>query len=170
MTGYPRSPRLTRAGLVLIDPDSGAVDRIITLQYAAETLQRSLQAQTIADEPDRSQPLRLTGPAVETLTLDAMLDATDQLEQPKQFPDALETGIFPAGGLLATDMSKTTHHNPFGKRPLVLERQEGDSPTTKAQQSNPFSSLKSNFKVEEKPKRKLTYVEWCILLDDHIPF
>lgn len=96
MTGFPRSPKLTRAGLVLISPDSGAVDRIITLQYASETLSRSLEVQSIADEPDRSQPLRLTGPAVETITLEAELDATDQLEHPDDNPDVVASGIFPA--------------------------------------------------------------------------
>ena len=70
MSGFLRSPVLHRAGLVLIDPESGAVEQIITLQYASESLQRSLEIQAIADEPDRSQPLRLTGPAVETITID----------------------------------------------------------------------------------------------------
>lgn len=96
MTGFPRSPKLTRAGLVLISPESGNVERIVTLQYASETLQRSLEVQSIADEPDRSQPLRLTGPAVETITLDAELDATDQLEFPRENPDTVDAGIFPA--------------------------------------------------------------------------
>ncbi|NVO58266.1 hypothetical protein HW561_20990 [Rhodobacteraceae bacterium B1Z28] len=107
MTGFPRSPKLTRAGLVLIDPESGAVDRVITLQYAAETLQRSLEVQSIADEPDRSQPLRLTGPAVETLTLEAELDATDQLEKPDEFPEATEAGLFPALSALETMLHPT---------------------------------------------------------------
>ena len=49
MTGFPRSPRLTRAGLVLIDPDGGAVERIISLQYASENLQRSFQIQVHQD-------------------------------------------------------------------------------------------------------------------------
>ena len=41
MTGFPRSPKLARAGLVLIDPETGgAIQRIISLQYASETLQR----------------------------------------------------------------------------------------------------------------------------------
>lgn len=95
MTGFPRSPRLTRAGLVLIAPDSGALERIITLQYAAETLSRSFEIQAIADEPNRSQPLRLTGPAVETITLEAELDATDQLELPDRNPEVVEAGLFP---------------------------------------------------------------------------
>ena len=96
MTGFPRSPRLTRAGLVLIAPDSGAIERIITLQYAADSLKRTLKAQAVEGEADRSQPLRLTGPAVETISLDAELDATDQLEAPDDHPDAVSFGLFPA--------------------------------------------------------------------------
>ena len=102
MSGYPGSPKLLRAGLVLIDPGSGAVVRIIALQYASETLQRQLEAQTVQDEPDRSQPLRLTGPAKETITLDAELDATDQLEFPDRNPDAVALGIHPQLAALET--------------------------------------------------------------------
>ncbi|QHQ36673.1 hypothetical protein [Algicella marina] len=108
MTGFPRSPKLTRAGLVLISPESGNVERIITLQYASETLSRSLEVQGIADEPDRSQPLRLTGPAVETITLEAEMDATDQLEFPDQNPDTVESGIFPALSALETLIHPTS--------------------------------------------------------------
>ena len=108
MSGYPRSPLLHRAGLVLIEPSSGAVNRIITLQYASESLQRSLEIQAIADEPDRSQPLRLTGPAVETITLEAALDATDQLEFAEQNSDAVETGLFPALSAIETLIHPTT--------------------------------------------------------------
>ncbi len=118
MTGFPRSPKLTRAGLVLIAPESGAIERIITLQYAAETLQRSLQVQSIQDEPDRSQPLRLTGPAVETITLEAELDATDQLEFPRDNPDTLEAGIFPALSAMETLLHPTVSQ---------LERQNAQS-------------------------------------------
>lgn len=96
MTGFPRSPKLTRAGLVLIDPEGGAVQRIIALQYPPETLQRSFQVQAVSDEPERSRPLRLKGPAVETITLEAEIDATDQLEFPDQNRDAVEAGVFPA--------------------------------------------------------------------------
>jgi hypothetical protein len=108
MTGFPRSPKLTRAGLVLIDPEGGQVMRIITLQYASETLQRSFEVQSIQDEPERSQPLRLTGPAVETITLEAELDATDQLEFPRDNPAAVEAGVFPALAALETLIHPTT--------------------------------------------------------------
>lgn len=118
MTGFPRSPKLTRAGLVLISPESGAVERIITLQYAAETLQRTLEVQAIEDEPDRSQPLRLTGPAVETISLDAELDATDQLEFPDRNADVVELGLFPVLAALEGLLHPTV---------AQLERQAGQS-------------------------------------------
>lgn len=108
MTGFPGSPKLTRAGLVLIDPESGAVDRILTLQYAADSLTRSIEAQQIADEPDRSQPLRLTGPAIETITLEAELDATDQLERPDENGDTVEAGLFPALAAMETLLHPTS--------------------------------------------------------------
>lgn len=96
MTGFPRSPKLTRAGLVLIEPESGAMTRTIALQYAAETLTRSVKAQAVEAEGDRSHTLRLTGPAVETISFDAEMDATDQLEFPDQHQAAVETGLLPA--------------------------------------------------------------------------
>ena len=72
MTGFPGSRRLIRAGLVLISPENGSVERIITLQYAPETLSRQLQAQTVEDESNRSRPLRLTGPAKGELRADVI--------------------------------------------------------------------------------------------------
>ncbi len=102
MSGFPGSPKLTRAGLVLIDPGSGAVGRIITLQYASDSLKRQLQIQSIQDEQHRSQPLRLTGPAIETINIEADLDATDQLEFPRQNANTVEAGIFPALSALET--------------------------------------------------------------------
>ena len=95
MTGFSRSPKLAKAGLVLIDPDSGAIVRIISLQYNSEHLSRSLQVHAIGDEGERSQALRLKGPAVETFTLEAVLDATDQLEFPDSNAAAVEAGLFP---------------------------------------------------------------------------
>jgi len=44
MTTFPNSPRLLKGGIVLIDPDSSAVPRVITLQYNPDTLSRTLQA------------------------------------------------------------------------------------------------------------------------------
>lgn len=92
----PISPRLIRGGLVLIAPDSGQVQRVIALQYNPDTLTRTLQPQAIAGEgQDRSQALRLKGPPVETIKVDAEIDASDQLEQPDQNPNAVQFGVAP---------------------------------------------------------------------------
>ena len=47
-SGSPISPRLVRAGIVTMDPDTSAVQRIIALQYNPDTLTRSLQIQAVA--------------------------------------------------------------------------------------------------------------------------
>jgi hypothetical protein len=91
----PNAPRLIRGGLVLIDPGSSAVQRIIALQYNPDTLTRTLQPQSIPDTGDRSEALRLKGPPIETIKLEAEIDATDQLEQPDQNPSTIEFGVFP---------------------------------------------------------------------------
>ena len=95
MTTFPNSPRLLKGGIVLIDPDTAAVRRIIVLQYNPDTLSRTLQPQAVKESGDRSEALRLTGPPVETIKLDAEIDATDQLEFPDQNRTAVEFGIQP---------------------------------------------------------------------------
>ncbi|MDF2863334.1 MAG: hypothetical protein K0S02_3606 [Achromobacter mucicolens] len=89
----PLSPRLLRGGIILIDPSSGAVQRVISLQYNPETLTRSLQPQSVDDGGAAGEPLRLKGPPAETIRLDAELDATDQLEFPDEHREARDTGI-----------------------------------------------------------------------------
>ncbi|MGA9998453.1 MAG: hypothetical protein WBP93_23770 [Pyrinomonadaceae bacterium] len=95
MTTFPGSPRIIKGGLVLIDPETAQVQRVITLQYNPDTLTRSLQIKSVPDSGDRSEALRLTGPPVETIKLDAEIDATDQLEFPKQNQNAVDYGIQP---------------------------------------------------------------------------
>jgi hypothetical protein len=109
MTGFPGSPRLVKGGLVLIDPDTAVVQRVISLQYNPDSLSRSLQIKaTTADSPDRSEVLRLKGPPVETIKLDAEIDATDQLEFPDQNPNAFQLGIFPQLAALETIVYPTS--------------------------------------------------------------
>lgn len=92
MTTFPGSPRLLRGGLVLVDPVSGAVERVVALQYNPESLTRSLASKaTGGQEGDRSEALRITGPPVETFTVEAEIDATDALE--KGDADTAEVGI-----------------------------------------------------------------------------
>jgi hypothetical protein len=103
MSAFPNSPRLLKGGLVLVDPDNGKVKRIIVLQYNPDSLTRTLQAQTVRPETrDRSEALRLTGPAIETLKLEAEIDATDQLEVPDRNPTTAQFGIHPQLAALET--------------------------------------------------------------------
>ena len=93
MSSFPNSPRLVKGGIVLVDPDSGAVQKIIVLQYNPDTLTRSLQPQGVKESGDRAEALRLTGPPIETIKLDAEIDATDQLETADA--QATKVGIHP---------------------------------------------------------------------------
>ena len=97
MTGFPNSPRLVKGGLVLMDVDTSVVRNVIALQYNPDSLSRTLQVQATPGGQDgvRVDALRLRGPAVETIKLEAELDATDQLELPSQFPAATRLGLQP---------------------------------------------------------------------------
>ncbi|HZN19353.1 MAG TPA: hypothetical protein VFB84_14430 [Micromonosporaceae bacterium] len=103
MTAFPGSPKLLKGGLVLVDPAGGALLRVISLQYNPDTLTRSLQIQAAGGEGgDRSQALRLKGTPVETIKLEAVLDATDQLELPDQHATAVSSGLHPQLAVLET--------------------------------------------------------------------
>jgi hypothetical protein len=95
MSGFPGSPKLLRGGLVLVDPDSGAVKRIVALQYNPDSLSRSFQVQGAGEGSDRSEVLRFKGPAVETIKLEAEIDAADQLEFPDKNSATVQLGIQP---------------------------------------------------------------------------
>lgn len=110
MSTFPGSPQLVKGGIVLIDPDTAMVKRIITLQYNPDTLSRTLQVQGSSGEGNsRSQPLRLTGPPIEIIKLEAEIDATDKMETDDSNTAqygihaqlaALETVIYPTSSQL----------------------------------------------------------------------
>lgn len=103
MSSFPGSPRILKGGIVLIDPNTSKVQRIIVMQYNPDTLSRTLQMQGVGSESgDRLEALRLKGPPVETIKLDAEIDATDQLEFPNQNATTAELGIFPQLAALET--------------------------------------------------------------------
>ncbi|MDB5970550.1 MAG: hypothetical protein JWQ90_3000 [Hydrocarboniphaga sp.] len=109
MSTFPNSPRILKAGLALIDPGSGRVQRMISLQYNPDSLSRSLQVQGEgAEGGQRAEPLRLKGPAIETIKLEAEIDATDQLEFPDQNPDAVQFGIQPQLAALESLVNPTS--------------------------------------------------------------
>jgi len=97
MSGLSSSPKLLKGGIVVLAPGGGAVQRTIALQYNPDTLTRSYQVQGVGGEGggERAQPFRLKGPAIESIKLEAEIDATDQLELPDNNPTAVANGIAP---------------------------------------------------------------------------
>jgi hypothetical protein len=101
MNSFPNAPRLLRGGVVLLDPVTSLVTRVVALQYNPDSISRTLQLQAVAgDQPDRLEALRLKAPAIETIKLDAEIDATDQLEVDD--PIAMQYGIEPQLATLET--------------------------------------------------------------------
>jgi hypothetical protein len=88
---------------VVIDPASGRVQRIVALQYTPDALTRTLEPRgTGGDEGDRLEALRLTGPPVETLRIEAEIDAADQLELAGPSSTVTLNGIHPQLAALET--------------------------------------------------------------------
>ena len=97
MARFPNSPRLVKGGIVTMDPETSVVRSVIALQYNPDTLTRTLQIQAVPGGQDgvRVDALRLRGPAVETIKIEAELDAADQLEFPNQNSTAVQYGLHP---------------------------------------------------------------------------
>lgn len=109
MSSFPGSPRLVRGGLVLVDPTTGAVLRIIALQYNPDTLTRSLQIKSAgAESGDHVEALRLKGPPVETIKVEAEIDATDAMEA--NDGQTNEAGLHPQLAALETIVYPTSTH------------------------------------------------------------
>lgn len=109
MSGFSGSPRVLKGGIILIDPTTAAIIKIITLQYNPDTLSRTLQPQAMSGEGgDRLEALRLKAPPVESIKLDAEIDATDQLEFPDQNPTTTQVGIYPQLAALETVVYPTS--------------------------------------------------------------
>jgi hypothetical protein len=103
------SPKLTKGGLIVMAPGGGPVRSTIALQYNPDSLTRSYQVQGVGGDGggERAQPFRLKGPAVETIKLDAEIDATDQLEHPDTNANAAAFGIGPQIAVLEALVNPT---------------------------------------------------------------
>jgi hypothetical protein len=104
------APKLIKGGLVVLNSATGAITRTIALQYNPDTLSRSYQVQGVGGEGggERAQPFRLKGPAIESIKLDAEIDATDALEHPDQNANAVKYGIAPQLAVLEALVNPTT--------------------------------------------------------------
>jgi hypothetical protein len=93
MTTFPGSPRLLKGAIVSVGV-TNPVPAVIVFQYNPETLTRSLDPQMAGGEQGgRYEALRFKGAPVETISLDAFVDASDQLETGAG--PAVSLGIYP---------------------------------------------------------------------------
>jgi hypothetical protein len=132
MSTFPRSPRLLKGGVVLVDPTNGRVLRIIPLQYNPDTLTRSFQIKGVgAESGDRIEALRLKGPPVETFKVEAEIDATDLLEA--EDSQATQMGLHPllaALEILVYPTSATLQSNNSAASAGTLEIVAAETPLT----------------------------------------
>ncbi|MFD2180468.1 hypothetical protein [Veronia pacifica] len=84
-------PNYVKAGIVLLDPSSGEPTNAIPMLINPESLSTQFSIKSPTASETRTEPLRLNGPPTETITFDAMLDATDALERGDK--DAISHGI-----------------------------------------------------------------------------
>lgn len=95
MTTFPGSPKVRQGALVAI-ASGEPTPQVIAFQYNPETLTRSFEPQTAGEA--ELDALRLAAPPVETIQLEAELDAADQLALGD--PQAEELGLHPQLALL----------------------------------------------------------------------
>jgi hypothetical protein len=103
------SPLLRKGAIVLLDATTGVPLDTINLQYNPDSITRSLKPQSVGEEADRSEILRLKGPPIETIDCEIEIDATNQLAdgdstamrlgiQPRL--SALELLVYPSSAVL----------------------------------------------------------------------
>jgi hypothetical protein len=99
MTTFPQSPRVLRGAIARVDFPN-VIPSVIVFQYNPERVTRTLQAQTAGDGGAHAEVTRLKGAPIETIRLEAEIDATDQLETSDPIARAL--GIHPQLAALET--------------------------------------------------------------------
>ena len=98
-------PRFLKGGFVVLNTDTGAVQSTLPLTVNPDRLSRSFEIQSVGEDAGRAAPLRLTGPAAETITVEVKLDAGDGLARADAL--AVREGVRPQIALLQTLISPT---------------------------------------------------------------
>lgn len=120
MSTLPSVPYLKKGALI-----QGT--QVVPFQYVPETLSRSLNA-NVFEEGGPTGLHRVKGPPQETITLDILLDATDQLERGKGllsglgiYPSlaALELMLYPNAAMVLTNAALSA----IGLIPLMTSKQ-----------------------------------------------
>lgn len=181
MSAFPGSPRLVKGGIVSID-DTGAVLRVVPLQYNPDTLTRSLSIKAAKEGGDRLEAQRLTGPPTETIKLEVEIDATDQLEFPDQNQTAVQSGLHAQLAALETIVYPTSaqlqSNNSLAKGG-TLEIAPAESPLTLFIWSKnrvlpvritEFSVTEEAFDVFLNPMRAKLSLTMTVLSSNDLPF
>ena len=128
-TWPPISPRVAKAGLVILEPSAHQVERVITLQYNPDSVNTSMQPRGAG--PGGGELTRVIGTANQTITMEAELDATDQLEFPdrEQNRPEVENGLHPYLAALEGLLNPPTRSG-AGERPPGVRGVPRDRPGT----------------------------------------
>jgi hypothetical protein len=90
---YPKNIKLVKGSLVSVN-DLTFQSKTVSFQYNPDTLSRSLQPVTLGPgDGNRSQALRFTGAAAQTISLEVQIDCMEQLNTGD--PIAVAQGIYP---------------------------------------------------------------------------
>ncbi len=93
MPTYSHGPKLLKGAIIAIDTLTH-LPATIAFQYNPETVKRSLQPQIDGgDQGQQSLAVRYTGAPVETIDVEVVIDAADQLERGDS--NAMTVGIYP---------------------------------------------------------------------------
>src|SRR5688572_7167331 len=94
-------PRVLRGALVAYDSQTpGTQPRVIAFQYNPEQMKRTLEKKAVESKGGSSQAskedvLRAAGPPSESIQLNVVLDAADQLSEPDTNQATVENGLYP---------------------------------------------------------------------------
>lgn len=97
-TPSPLAPRLLKGAIIAIDLTHGKQETTIAFQYNPQTVQRSLKPRLPGEsQGQRSQAVRFAGAPEETVSLEVIIDATDDLANTKSptHRAAVSEGIYP---------------------------------------------------------------------------
>ncbi len=106
MSASPLSPATLSGGFILFDAAGRTLQRSIAFQFNPDTLTRSLVPRASSEGGDRLEALRLAGPPVETIKLEAEFDGTHHSPPRNITADlaALETIISPTAASLEAEI------------------------------------------------------------------
>lgn len=93
MTTFPGSPRLMKGAIIGTDVYNPLAS-IIIFQYNPDTLTRRISAQVAGGQFDTTEAMRLKGPPEESISVEVIIDAVDQLEQARS--SATSMGVHPS--------------------------------------------------------------------------